>query len=661
MANRVVVSGAVLALMLHPVAAAVAAPVATPAPVTTAPAAPAAAPAAEPDVSSPFFDTLAPLPGNAVPWPTLENTTAPDGTVLPAEIDVRYTVVVTGLAELNLMARFNELSLLHKGRNESSNIAQIRRRTTADVALIDQLLRSIGYYGGTVTSKIVPPAAAGGAIRIEITVVPGPLYKFTQIDIIAPTPADVVVASNALGLKPGTVAATAPFDAAQQGLRVQLAAKGHPFPEIGDPDIVIDHAAQAALLTQKIDPGPLGRFGAVRSEGSAQITSRHMQRMVRFKPGDVYNAADVEDLRRALIATNLYGSVVIKPVNAGTNPDGSAIVDLVVTGETAPLRTVSASAGYSTGEGIRVAGSWQHRNLLPPQGAVTVNGLVAQREIGLGAELRRRNWLRRDRTLVLAAQLSTSNQDAYDATTASIGGLVELETNLIWQKKWYYSLGVEFAASNEADLSQQTGPDAPRTLYYILSAPLSLSYDGSNDLLNPERGFRLNLRASPQVSFESGAFAYVRAQIEGSYYQPVGSRTTLAGRLHFGSIIGASRGNIAPTRRFYAGGGGSVRGYDFQQVGPKDPEGVPTGGNSLTEVSIEARIRFGDWGVVPFVDAGQVFTGTVPDFSGMSFGAGIGMRYYTSFGPVRVDVATPINPGPNDPKVAFYVSIGQAF
>ncbi len=655
MVNRVAVSGAVLALMLHPVAAMAATPVAT--------TAPASAPTPETPTApteSPVFDSMAPLPGNAVPWPTLENTATPADATPITEADVRYVVVVTGISQLNLMTRFNETSLLHKGRNEPSNIAQIRRRAAADVALIDQLLRSLGYYGGTITRKIVPPAA-GGTMRVEITVEPGPIYKFTQIDIISPTPADVIVASTALGLTPGTVAAAAPFDAAQAGLRGQLAAKGHPFPDIGDPDIVIDHAATAALLTQKIDPGPLGRYGTVKSEGSAQITSRHMQRMVRFKPGDVYNAADVEDLRRALIATNLYGSVVIKPVNAGTNPDGTAIVDLIVTGETAPLRTVSASAGYSTGEGIRFAGSWQHRNLLPPQGAVTFSGVVAQREIGLGAELRRSNWLKRDRTLVLAAALTTQNQDAFDATTASIGGLVELETNLIWQKKWYYSLGVEFAASNEADLSQQIGPDAPRTLYYILSAPLSLSYDGSNDLLNPERGFRINLRASPQVSFESGSFAYVRAQIEGSYYLPATNRLTLATRLHFGSIIGASRGNIAPTRRFYAGGGGSVRGYDFQQVGPKDPEGVPTGGNSLTEVSVEARFRFGDWGVVPFVDAGQVFTGTVPDFSGMSFGAGIGVRYYTSFGPVRVDVATPINPGPNDPKVAFYVSIGQAF
>ncbi|MGL4542914.1 MAG: autotransporter assembly complex protein TamA, partial [Polymorphobacter sp.] len=477
-----------------------------------------------PDIASgqesPLFNSLAPLPDDAVAWPTLESTEGPDIVVEASEADVRYSVSVNGLADLDLVPRFNELSQLYKGRGEPSNIAQIRRRTITDTNLIDQLLRSVGHFGATITPEIVAPLRQGDFTLVSFNVEPGPLYHFARIDIIAPDPAAAAIATKALGLVVGAAAAAAPFDAAQSGLRPTLANLGYPFPEIEEPAIVIDHATQAALLTQAIDPGPLGRFGAVRSEGDAQITARHMERMTRFKTGDTFSAAEVEDLRRALIATNLYGSVVIRPVEAGTNPDGTAIVDLVVTGETAPLRTISASAGYSTGEGIRAAASWQHRNLFPPQGAVTFNGVAAQREQALGAEFRRRNWLKRDRTLVVAALAAAEEQDAYEATTATISGLIERETNLIWQKKWYYSIGLEFAASNEADLSEATGPDAPRTLYYIVSAPLSLSFDGSNDLLNPERGFRLNFRVAPQVSFQTGSFAYVRAQVEGSYYLP---------------------------------------------------------------------------------------------------------------------------------------------
>jgi translocation and assembly module TamA len=148
-------------------------------------------------------------------------------------------------------------------------------------------------------------------------------------------------------------------------------------------------------------------------------------------------------------------------------------------------------------------------------------------------------------------------------------------------------------------------------------------------------------------------------------YKPIGDSLVLAGRFHLGSIVGANRGVIAPDRRFYAGGGGSVRGYVFQGVGPRNADNVPTGGNSLTELVVEARYRFQalgqDLGIVAFVDAGEVSTGTTPAFDRLSLGACIGARFYTGFGPVRVDIATPVNPQKGDPRLVFYVSIGQAF
>ena len=108
-----------------------------------------------------------------------------------------------------------------------------------------------------------------------------------------------------------------------------------------------------------------------------------------------------------------------------------------------------------------------------------------------------------------------------------------------------------------------------------------------------------------------------------------------------------------------------MRGFDFQGVGPRDADGAPTGGNSLTDASAEVRYRFqafgNDLGVVAFLDAGEVSPKAKPAFDDLRFGAGIGLRYFTSFGPVRIDVATPINRRSGDPRVAFYVSIGQAF
>jgi translocation and assembly module TamA len=268
---------------------------------------------------------------------------------------------------------------------------------------------------------------------------------------------------------------------------------------------------------------------------------------------------------------------------------------------------------------------------------------------------------------VLNAQMVASHVErpGFEAKTFQLAGGIERQTNLIWQKKWTWSLGAELIASDERDVDVASGMTRTRT-FFIGALPATLSYDGSNDLLDPTSGFRLSGRLSPEASLQSGAFGYVRGQVDASFYQPVSGRVVLAGRTRLGAIFGASRDQIAPSRRFYAGGGGSVRGYGFQRLGPRDPIfDDPIGGRSLAEFALEARIRLnvfgGAFGIVPFVDAGNIYTSTVPRLDNLRFGAGIGIRYHTNFGPIRVDVGTPLNRRSGDPRIAVYVSLGQAF
>jgi translocation and assembly module TamA len=139
-------------------------------------------------------------------------------------------------------------------------------------------------------------------------------------------------------------------------------------------------------------------------------------------------------------------------------------------------------------------------------------------------------------------------------------------------------------------------------------------------------------------------------------------RTVLAGRIALGSIIGAAVDAVPPDWRFYAGGGGSVRGYPFQSIGPRTGGGSPAGGDGLLEASLELRRRFGThWGVVAFADAGAVSENGIPGAGQLAVGLGLGLRYYTPIGPVRVDVATPLNPQDGDSPVQLYIGIGQAF
>ena len=170
------------------------------------------------------------------------------------------------------------------------------------------------------------------------------------------------------------------------------------------------------------------------------------------------------------------------------------------------------------------------------------------------------------------------------------------------------------------------------------------------------------IRLSPETSQTEGSnYRYIRGQFDGSTYYPVSDSLVIAARVRAASIAGAPRDAIAPSRRLYSGGGGSVRGYGFQGLGPRDPDNDPIGGRSLVEGAIEARYRFGDFGIVPFFDVGQAYSSIQPKFTDLRYGAGIGGRFYTNFGPLRLDVATPIGRRAGDPKVAIYISIGQAF
>jgi translocation and assembly module TamA len=281
-----------------------------------------------------------------------------------------------------------------------------------------------------------------------------------------------------------------------------------------------------------------------------------------------------------------------------------------------------------------------------------------------GVEFRRSNFRRRDQTVSLQAAASKVDRDAYQARTIQLGAAIERQSNIIWRKKWTYSLGAEVLATDERGVFDDSTTKETRT-FFIAALPASLRYDGSNDLLDPTDGFRLGGRISPELSAHGGRFNSARLQLDASAYRPISSGTVVAGRLRLGTILGAQSSQIAPSRRFYSGGGGSVRGYGYQQLGPRDADGDPIGGRGLAEFALEARVRLkafgGNFGIVPFLDGGTLTGDLVPDFGKWQIGAGIGARYYSSFGPIRVDVGTPLNPRSGDARLAVVVSLGQAF
>ena len=604
------------------------------------------------------------LPGIGVAWPDLSTETAtPAGRASDTDAERRYTWRIDGLDGVDgalLRQRFNDLSALNEHDGDVANAAQLDRRAREDADLLVTLLRAGGYYDARVTTRVEAPTPASDRPLVLLETTPGALYRFASVTLagIEGAGSKAGILAKDFGVDVGSAVDADAIVGGRAIVQARLGREGFPFASVGEPDIVVDHATRTATLTLAVTPGGARRFGRITTNpGNRVFGADHVAEIARFRPGGAFDQAGLDDLRRALIQTGLVSSVEVKPV-PGSTPD---LVDVDVHLEAAPPRTVAGELGYGTGEGARAEVSWTHRNLFPPEGALTLRGVLGTREQLAAAVVRRANFRGRDR--VLTAQIAAAHlqRKAFDSRTFSLSGSLERQTNIFFQKKWIWSLGAELLTSDERDVIEATGAPRRRT-FFIGALPTSVSYDGSDDLLNPTRGFRLGGRISPELSLQGAAFGYTRTQIDASVYRPVSGGVVLAARTRLGAILGAPRDQIAPSRRFYAGGGASVRGYGYQDIGPRDVNGDPIGGRSLAEFSIEARVKtFGAFGVVPFLDAGNIYTSDLPRFSALRLGTGLGVRYYSSFGPIRVDVGTPINPQPGVARLAVYVSLGQAF
>ena len=605
---------------------------------------------------------LAPLPDIGVDWPDL--SVAPAATPVAradAAAVTRYAWRIDGLDGIGsalLRQRFQELSVLAQNDGKEANAAQLDRRARQDADLLLTLLKAEGYYDAGVATGVA--GDAGRRPVVVLTATPGALYRFAGVTVAGVEQAGDKAAPlrDAFAVKTGDAVDSDAVATADAQLRARAGELGFPFATIGEPEIVVDRAARTATLQLAVAPGSARRFGRITANaGNRVFDAAHVQDIARFRPGDPYAASQVDDLRRALIQTGLVSTAEVRAV-PGATPD---TVDIAVRLAPAPPRTVAGELGYGTGEGARAEVSWTHRNLFPPEGALTLRGVLGTREQLGQVTVRRNNFEGRDRVLTGQFAVAHLLRDAFEANTLSLSATLERQSNIFFQKKWIWSLGGELVATDERDVIASTGQPRRRT-FLIGALPVSLGYDGSDDLLNPTRGFRLAGRASPELSLQGTAFGYTRIQLDASAYQPVTGTASIAGRIRLGTILGAPRDQVAPSRRFYAGGGASVRGYGFQSIGPRDPNNDPIGGRSLAEFGVEARIRaFGSFGLVPFLDGGNIYTGGLPDFSGFRYGAGLGVRYYSSFGPIRVDVGTPLNPQPGDSRIAVYVSLGQAF
>lgn len=593
-----------------------------------------------------------------------------------AAAPIAYAVVFEGLeeadAELEERMRAQSLAIELSG-DPPRTPAGLRRRAERDVERFGQVLRGAGHYDGTVAFAIEEgrPDAAEGARRIVYEVTPGPLYLIEAVELaigpeaeMTPAPDDVLAD---IGLDMGRPAAAEPIIAAEGRLARRYRMEGRPFAEVAERRTVIDRSAQTMTVRYRVAPGPAGTFGDVEVEGADKVERSFIAQYAAWTPGQRYDIRLVEETQRRLAGTGLFDSVTVTPrrpeaaaEDAGEGaPDegGTRRIPVRIEVVERAHRTLGFGASYSTSVGPGVSAFWEHRNLFNEGERLRTTLSASPIERGGEANFRKPYFLRDRQALLAEGEVKDVTSDAFDELRASAFVGVERQLTDVWTA----------TVGPTLDLIDQKTDDTGQDTIALLGLRGNLRRDSTDDPLNPTDGSRLDLSLVPYAGIAGEADQFVSSQISGSRYLKIDedARFVLAGRARLGAILGAERTAIPAGKRFYAGGGGSVRGYGFQRLGPLDGDLDPIGGRSVMEVGLELRTRITETiGLVPFIEGGNVYPEEIPPVQELDlrWGAGLGLRYFTDIGPVRLDVAIPINQRENiDDAYQIYVSLGQAF
>lgn len=541
-------------------------------------------------------------------------------------------------------------------------------RARGDIDRLTAALHSYGHYDGTVAIAIVgrtldDPGLAdlldatplGATVPVAVTLTPGRLFHLRHVTLTGDAPPD---ARAALGLKPGAPALAADVMAARDRLLAALLASGHALAKVGEPVATLAPREFALDVAFQVTAGPRVDLGRIQIGGLVRMHEGFVRRRLLLHPGEHYDPAAIETARQDLASIAAFSTVrIITPT--ALDPAGRLPVDVQVTER--PLRTVNLSAAYSTDLGGSLSASWTHHNLFGNAEQLTLSAAAT----GLGGTATRRpgynvsglltlpDWGHRDQSLSFNASAVKEYLEAYNRRAFLAGTTLSRKLS----RELTASVGLEV---EEAHIVQEgVGHE-----YALLQVPIGLQYDTTRQSLDPTRGLRAAVTVTPTESFSDRSATFVIAQASGSAYLDLlgGGRSVLAMRALVGTVQGASTFDIPPDQRFYAGGGGTVRGFRFQSIGPRFGDRRPVGGTSVDVGSMELRQRFGaSYGAVAFVDAGQVGAGGVPFEGKAHIGAGVGARYYTGFGPIRLDVAMPVSKQPGDDMFEVYLGIGQAF
>lgn len=596
-------------------------------------------------------------------WPTLALVRAHPGQAAEALV-YAATPVPTGEAALD-SATSDVATLLTLQSNGAVSPATLIARARADADRLTDAMRSLGHYAGTPAIMLAGTALADPTlpdileawpadkpVPVTIALSPGPVFTLRRITLCCDA------AGQTLDLHEGDPARAETVLAAAGRLQSALLAAGHALARVEPPIADLDLAAQAVDITIAVTAGPRVSLGRITLTGETGIAESTLRRRLLLQPGSPFDPAALEAARADLAKIPALASVRITPATA-TDPDGTLPVDVSLTAR--KRHAVSLSAAFSTDQGGNTTLSWTDRNLFGRAEILTLSagltGFAASAATQPGYRvaglLTLPDWLRRDQSLTITALGVRESLDAYDRTAIIAGTTFSHRLS----DRWTASLGL--FGERAHFIQNKAGRD-----YTLAQLPLGLHADTSDSLLNATTGHRLDVTVTPTESLGRHTTTFAIAQAGGAAFFNLGQpgRSVVALRALLGTLHGASTQDIPPDQRFYGGGGGTIRGYRYESVGPALGNGKPAGGSAIAAATVEFRQRIGDsYGVTAFLDTGQVAAQPLPFTGQFRAGAGLGARYYTGIGPVRVDIAVPLIRQHNSDAVELYLGLGQAF
>ena len=590
------------------------------------------------------------------------------GTPQPYEVEV----VVSG-GDSDVEDRIRSASSLWSNREKpASGAAGLIATARGDYRRILDTSYALGRYGPTISITIngkeaaglLPDEEFGGTARVVISVDPGPQFVFSnaQVQNRAPAPTnrrDRVDDPNRDDFQPGKPARSGVILGTARTAVEEWRQQGYPKATISEQRIVAAHDTDTVDAALVVDPGQYAVFGPVSVSGTERMDPDFVAWMTGIKPGEEYDPDELQAARDRLARLGVFRASRIEEAET-VGADGSLPLHLYV--QERARRRFSVGATYSTIDGLGLEASWLHRNLFGRAESIKFEGKVA----GIGETIDPKKFTYRAGATFTKPGVFTPDTDF----VASLYGDREVlerytRTGVTGQLGFTYQFDKQLSGRLFAvGTYNKFEDDVFGTRDFVTAGLLGgLTYDSRDNAADATEGIYADLTLEPYYEFNYGnAAAKAVGEVRAYYSVDDASRFVVAGRAKIGAIFDPPIAETPPDKLFFAGGGGSVRGYAYRNIGVDTPAGV-AGGRSLIEGSAELRVRVTPTiGVVAFADAGYVGEDSIPDFSeDLRIGVGGGLRYLTGFGPIRLDVATPLDRRSGDPSVAIYVGIGQAF